>query len=43
MKSYISSIYDPLGFAAPFLLERRRIYKDFVIRAYGGTAKSAVL
>ena len=50
MLSMISSIYDPLGFVAPFLLEGRRILqglcKDFtriLIKTYSGTMKSAVL
>ena len=29
MLSVISSIYDPLGFAAPFVLEGRRILQNF--------------
>ena len=50
MVSMISSIHDPLGFVAPFLLERRRILqglcKDFtriLIKTYSGAMKSAVL
>ena len=47
MLSMISSIYDPPGFAAPLILEGRRIlqgfYKDFAIKTYSGTVKSAML
>ena len=41
MLSMIISIYDSLGFVAPFILEA--FYKDFVIRTYSGTVTSAVL
>lgn len=39
----ISSIYDPLGFAALFILEKKEFCKDFVIKADNGTEKPVVL
>ena len=39
----ISSIYDPLGFSAPFILEGRRILQELCNQAYSRTGKLAVL
>ena len=42
MLSTVSSVYVPLGFAAPFIFEEG-FYKDFAIKTYKGTVNSAVL
>ena len=42
MKSYISSIMIHLDLQHHLYLREEGFYKDSVIRAYGGTAKSAV-
>lgn len=39
----ISSIYDPLRFAALFILEKKESCKDFAIKADNGTEKPVVL
>ena len=41
--SMISSIYNPLGFSLPFILERKGFYKDFAIKVCSKTVKSVVL
>ena len=43
MLSMISLIYDPLGFAGPFILDGRRIYKNFAIKTYSETIKATTL